>query len=185
MRKTFVAALLGTALGFSVAAHADTYEVDSDNSVIEFQYKQMGVNMKGSFANLQGSITFDEDAPESMAAQIELPLDTVDTGTEEADEELIKPEWFDMANHPVATFESTQVAAEADGQYTVDGVLQIKGESQELSFPVQVSHDDNGKLVFETEFEIDRGDFDIGSGSWSDPSIVSNEVKIKARVVSK
>ncbi|HLR30499.1 MAG TPA: YceI family protein [Paenalcaligenes sp.] len=185
MKKTAVAALFGVAFGLGAAAHADTYEVDSENSVIEFQYKQMGVNMKGSFANLQGSIVFDEAEPDKMAAQIELPLDTVDTGTEEADDELIKPEWFDMANHPAASFESTQVTPADTGEYTVDGVLQIKGETQELAFPVTVSHDDAGNLIFETEFEIDRGDFDVGSGSWSDPSIVSNEVKVKARVVSK
>lgn len=185
MNKIAIAALFGVAFSLGAAAHADTYKVDSENSVIEFQYKQMGVNMKGSFANLQGTITFDEAEPDKMAAQIELPLDTVDTGTEEADDELVKPEWFDMANHPAASFESTHVSPDDADEYTVDGVLQIKGETQELTFPVAVSRDDAGNLVFETEFEIDRGDFDVGSGSWSDPSIVSNEVKIKAKVVGK
>src|SRR5699024_7895696 len=73
MNKIAVAALFGVAFSLGAAAHADTYKVDSENSVIEFQYKQMGVNMKGSFANLQGTITFDEAEPDKMAAQIELP----------------------------------------------------------------------------------------------------------------
>lgn len=185
MKKTAVAALFGLALSLGAAAHADTYEVDSENSVIEFQYKQMGVNMKGSFANLQGTIVFDEAEPDKMAAQIELPLNTVDTGTEEANDELVKSEWFDMANHPAASFQSMQVTPTDADEYTVEGVLQIKGETQELVFPVTVSHDDAGNLIFDTEFKINRGDFDVGSGSWSDPSIVSNEVKVKVRVVGK
>ncbi len=185
MKKTLVAALLSTAFAFSAAVQAQTYEVDGQNSLVEFQYKQMGVTMTGRFADLQGTIIFDKEAPDRMSAQIQLPLDTVDTGTEEADEELVKPEWFDMAQHPTATFESVQISALKEDQYTVDGVLQIKGQTQELSFPVTVSHDESGKLVFEAEFAIDRGDFNIGSGSWSDPSLVSNEVTIKARVVSQ
>src|SRR5690625_7983125 len=90
-----------------------------------------------------------------------------------------------MANLHTATFETSAVSPAGDDDYTVKGVLQIKGETQALEFPVTVQQDDAGRLVFETEFEIDRGDFDVGSGSWSDPSIVSNEVKVKAHIVSK
>src|SRR5690625_6020453 len=98
MKQIAVAALLGAASTLATVAQADTYEIDSENSIVEFQYKQVGVNMKGNFANLQGTISFDQGAPDAMGAVIDLPLDTVDTGTDEADEELIKPEWFDMAN---------------------------------------------------------------------------------------
>src|SRR5690625_6859262 len=79
-----------------------------------------------------------------------------------------------MANLHTATFETSAVSPAGDDDYTVKGVLQIKGETQALEFPVTVQQDDAGRLVFETEFEIDRGDFDVGSGSWSDPSIVSD-----------
>src|SRR5690625_7267485 len=122
----------------------------------------MGVNMKGNFANLQGTITFDQEAPDAMGAVIELPLDTVDTGTDEADEELIKPEWFDMANHATATFETSADSPAGDEDYTVKGVLQIKGETQahELLFTVQQA--DAGRLVFERSSEIDRGDIEVG-----------------------
>src|SRR5690625_6047599 len=102
----------------------------------------MGVNMKGNYANLPGTITFDSEACDAMCAVIELPLDTVDTGTDEADEELIKPQWFDMANHPTATFETSAVSPAGDDDYTVKGVLQIKGETQALEFPVTVQQDD-------------------------------------------
>src|SRR5690625_7631531 len=107
MKQIAVAALLGAASTLATVAQADTYEIDSEDSIVEFQYKQMGVNMKGNFANLQGTITFDQEAPDAMGAGIELLVDTVATGTDEADEELIKPEWFDMANHPTATIETS------------------------------------------------------------------------------
>lgn len=186
MKKTATALLTGALFALSSPqVLADTYEVDAEQSQVEFFYKQMGVTMKGHFSGLQGSIDFDEDAPENMAAHIELPLASVDTGNAEANEELEKSEWFDTPAHPSATFESTQVTPDGANQYTVEGILQIKGETQALSIPVTVSTGDDGQLLFETEFEIDRSSFEIGSGSWSDPSIVASEVKIKASVVGK
>src|SRR5690625_5297189 len=185
MQRVARAARLGAASTVATVARAATYQRDSAHSIVELPYKQTGVNMHGTFANLQGTSSCDQEAPDAMGAVIELPLDTVDTGTDEADAEPIKPEWFDMANHPTATFETSAVSPAGDDDYTVKGVLQIKGETQALEFPVTVQQDDAGRLVFETEFEIDRGDFDVGSGSWSDPSIVSNEVKVKAHIVSK
>lgn len=186
MKKTAIALFTGTVFALSAApALAASYEVDGDQSQVEFLYKQMGVTLTGEFTGLQGTIEFDEAAPESMSARIELPLSGVDTGNDEANEELEKPEWFDMDAHPIASFESKQVSPAGDGQYTVAGVLAIKGETQELSIPVVVTTSDDGSMLFETEFEIDRGTFEIGSGTWSDPSIVANEVIIKASVVGK
>jgi len=186
MKKTALALLTGALFTLTgTQAVAATYEVDSERSQLQFFYKQMGVTMKGDFTGLQGVIEFDESAPEQMSAHIELPLDSVDTGNDEANEELEKSTWFDIAAHPTASFESSQVSPAAEDEYTVDGTLLIKGERQELSIPVTVTRNDEGGLVFETEFEIDRGTFAIGSGSWSDPSIVANEVKIKAVIVGK
>lgn len=185
MRKSFSALLAASVFAVGTWAHAATYEVDSESSEVIFYYKQMGVQLDGRFTGLSGNIDFDANDPDSMSAQIELPLSSVDTGNDEANDELEKPEWFDLNAHPTATFSSTQVTPADAGQYTVDGVLEIKGHTQTLSLPVNVQQMDNGVLLFETEFEIDRGTFEVGSGSWSDPSIVANEVKIKASILAQ
>lgn len=184
MIKTALALSMGALMIMSGSAWAATYKVDSEQSQLNFYYKQMGVGLKGEFQGLTGQIEYDVEQPSQMAATIELSLTSVDTGNVDANEELQKPEWFDLEAYPTATFNSIEVSPTGADSYQVNGQLSIKGESQALTIPVKVVQNDTGVLVFDTEFTIDRGDFAIGSGSWSDPSIVANEVIIKASIVA-
>lgn len=184
MKRTTLALSLGAAMLLGHTAGAATYEVDAEQSQLSFFYQQMGVGLEGGFQGLSGEIEYEVDQPEQMAARIELPLNTVDTGNDDANEELEKPEWFDLSAYPTASFVSNEVTPAGEGSYQVNGQLHIKGEDLELTIPVTVGENEAGALVFETEFSIDRSDFDIGSGTWSDPSIVANEVTIKAAIVA-
>lgn len=184
MKSTALALSMGAVMAFASTSWAATYEVDPEQSQLNFYYQQMGVGLDGEFQGLTGEIQYDIEQPEQMAALIELPLSSVDTGNDDANEELQKPEWFDLSVHPTASFTTNSVSPVGDDNYEVSGELLIKGERQTLTIPVTVSQNEAGALVFDTEFSINRNDFEIGSGSWSDPSIVANEVTVKASVVA-
>jgi len=160
-------------------ALAESYSrVDVQDSSITFTYRQMGVNLRGSFARFDGTLVFDAERPEEASAQIDVALESISTGLAEADVEVVKPTWFNIPVFPVARFESHAVRVlDEPGHFEITGALSIKGHTEEVVFPARFSAAD-GIGRFEGDLNIRRGDFSIGEGSWSRFNILANEVTV-------
>lgn len=180
-----ITASLVLSLGLLGAVSAAPYtEINAEDSQISFGYTQMGVSMEGNFSQVSASeFLFDPAKPEDAQVTLEIPLTSVNAGYDDANAELAKTEWLNLAEHPVATFESTAVQASGDNQYDVTGTLSIKGQSQEVTAPFTFTEDgDVG--IFEGSFSFQRADFAIGEGSWGDFSIVANDIQVNFHVVA-
>jgi len=81
---------------------------------------------------------------------------------------LASPDFFNVAEHPKATFEITSVTEltgdAAAATHEISGNLTIKGISKEITFPAKVSVND-GTFKAEADFNIDRTEWDIRYGS--------------------
>jgi hypothetical protein len=108
--KRIALALLASFAFAATTAHAVEYgEVQPDKSRIAFDYQQMGVAMQGTFGKFASALRFDPAAPQTASARIEVELASVDTGSEEGDDEVARKTWFDTKGFPVARFESSTV----------------------------------------------------------------------------
>jgi polyisoprenoid-binding protein YceI len=188
MNKRFLLPLALTAalgLGSLGAAHAAEYtSLDVEASRIAFGYSQMNVDMNGSFSEMKAAeFSFDPLRPEAAKVTIEIHLSGIDAGYEQANSELEKTEWLDLAAHPLARFESTEVQALGDMRYQVTGDLWIKGHTRRVTAPFTFK-EDGGAGVFEGSFTFQRADFGIGEGPWQDFSIVANDIEITFQVVA-
>ncbi|RZL02191.1 MAG: YceI family protein [Rubrivivax sp.] len=150
-------------------------------SEITFVAKQLGVPLDGRFKRFAAQVAFDPKAlPTSkIAFQIELGSVAVNA---DSDAELVKPEWFNTAKFPQATFQSSAIKALGGGRFDVAGKLAIKGNVRDLVVPVQLTQ--AGGLTTATgTFGIKRLDFKVGDGDWADPSVVANDVQVKFKLV--
>lgn len=187
MTQPLYAALLAGSLCLSAGlnAHAAAYQtLDTANSQIAFEYSQMGVKLDGQFRQFDGQLNFDPAALDSSKVVLKVALDSVDTGSPEADDELQDVRWFDIDAHPQAVFTSSQIRAVGAQQYEVTGTLQIKGREQ----PVQVLaalHAAGDGAIFTGSFVIKRGDFAIGEGSWSSYDVVANDITVNFRMSAR
>lgn len=173
------------ALGGLSGAHAVEYSIiDPDASRLAFTYRQMSVNMDGSFSQLQArQFSFDPSAPEAAHVVIEIPLAGIDAGYGEANAELKKSEWLNTAAHPVAKFESSKVEALGANRYAVTGQLSIKGKTREVTAPFTFSVK-GSTGIFDGVLSFSRADFAIGEGQWRDAGIVANDIQVKFHVVA-
>lgn len=176
MKKTLIAAAILSSTPLLSMATSYTAFVN-DQSVVNFNYEQMGVSLEGTFKEFDGSLSFDTDNPEAATVRIVIPLASVDTGSSEGDEEVAGKAWFNINEFPTASFESTQINALGDNNFDVTGTLTIKGNAKEVSFPATFS-EEAGQGHFKGEFTLQRGDFAIGEGTWSKYDIVANDVKV-------
>lgn len=181
MRFSTRIAFAAFALALTMPATANT--VDVARSQITFVSKQMGVPVEGRFSKFSASVDYDPKKPAAARAQIEVQLGSVDTGSSEADLEVAKKSWFNVAGFPNAKFGSTSVKALAADKLEVKGTLSIKGVSRELTFPVTVKTS-GGSSTFEGSFPILRLQYKIGEGPWSDTDTVADEVQIRFRIVT-
>ena len=172
--------VLGSALGFAIisATYAAEFNaIDASQSNINFKYQQMGVSMDGKFEKFDADISFAPENADQGSVKFQVELASVDTGTSDGNDEVVKNTWFNVNDFPVATFNSNKIEKTGDNNYLVSGVLNIKGNEIETQVPATFIPADNGGN-FTGEFTINRGDFNIGEGAWSTFEIVANPVII-------
>lgn len=165
------------------AACALAGSVDYTRSQISFVSKQMNVPVDGRFGRFVVQVAYDPKKPAASRAEIEVDLGSVDTGSAEADTEVAKKSWFNLAAFPSARFVSSSVKAVARDKLEVKGNLSIKGISREVTFPVTV-RTAGGISTFEGAFPLLRLQYKIGEGVWSDTETVADEVQVRFRIVT-
>lgn len=172
------------ALALTTAAQAAPYQaVQLDKSKISFSFKQMGVGMDGHFAKFNPQLSFDPAKPEQTKASIEIDLASIDTGSEEADQEVVGKSWFNTSAFPKAVFVAKQVKQTAPNVYEVLGTLTIKGRGREVKFAMK--HAPQGKLGLLTgSFTLQRADYAIGEGMWSKFDVVANDILVSFQITA-
>lgn len=148
----------------TTALGAGTWAIDPVHSTIGFSVRHLMVSkVRGTFDDFTGAITVGEDGTASVTAEIAVA--SVNTRNEQRDAHLRASDFFDVDNHPVATFTSTGVRADGDG-YALDGELTIKGRAKPVSLELEFSGTNPGMghgevAGFEASVVLNRKDFGI------------------------
>lgn len=165
-----------------IASAAEFKQVQANESSVTFGYKQMGVAMEGTFAKFTAQANFDPAKLAKAQARIEIDLADIDTGVEEANDEVKGRLWFNTRAFPTASFVSTGVKPLGGNRFEAAGKLTIKGKTLDVIAPF--SFEANGaRGIVDGTFTIGRLDYNIGEGIWADVSAVANEVRIKFHLV--
>ncbi|MBA3995584.1 MAG: polyisoprenoid-binding protein [Candidatus Accumulibacter sp.] len=182
---TLLAAVLAAVcLGAAGSAAAVEFgQVQAEKSTLTFVSKQMGVAVDGKFRKFATTLSFDPAKPTQGSARLDLDMASIDAGSKDANDEVVGKAWFNVKEHPQASFVSTSVKALGGDRYEAAGKLTIKGKTQDVKAPFTFRQD-GGNGIFDGYFTLKRLDFAIGDGAWSDTSAVANEVQIKFHVVA-
>lgn len=174
-----LAAFLAPAAGDGYAQRVTA--VDLDKSTIAFVLKQMNVPVEGKFGKFSVQLAFDAAKPGEGRVQVQLDLASIDTGSEEANDEVKGKGWFDVKSYPTARFVSSAVKSLGAARYELAGKLTIKGRTKDVVAPFTFKPVGQG-AVFDGAFVLKRLDYAIGEGVWSDTDTVANEVQVKFRI---
>ena len=162
-----VAALQGAqAAGFQ--------SVVPEKSSVTFSYKQMGVAMDGKFKTFGAQVNFDPAKADKATGRLDIDLASIDTGSSEADQEVVGKAWFNVPAYPKASFVLQSLKQTAPGQYEATGQLSIKGQTRELRTPLKLQ----APSTLTGSFVLKRADFGIGEGMWAKFDVVANEITV-------
>ncbi|RVV98988.1 cytochrome [Mesobaculum littorinae] len=134
-----------------------------DTGRIGLGVEQFGSRVEGSFADWTARIAFDPDAaPEDMGeveVQIAIPSLTLGSVTDQA----LGPDYFAAESFPTAIFDARIERGTEDETYVARGTLTLKGAEIPVALPFTLDiQGDTARMTGQTE--LDRRDFDIGSG---------------------
>ncbi len=142
------------------------YVIDPSHSTIGFTARHaMVTKVRGHFGDVEGSAHVDTQTPANSSVTITMQAASVNTGNEQRDGHLRTPDFFDIENHPQATFVSTNV--ERDGtEWHITGDLTINGVSKSLTIPFEETGSakdpyGNIRVGFEGATTINRTDWGL------------------------
>lgn len=165
---------------------------DVAHTEINFSVKHFFTPVTGSFEDYEISLDYDAENPEDSRVEVRINVASVNTGNEERDAHLRTGDWFEADTHPYMTFKSTSVRQVDEGRLIATGALTIKGISHQVDLPIdllgrQMIPAQMQKMLggtkevasFKASTSIDRGDFEVGTGSWAATMVVGSQIDIE------
>ncbi len=141
-----------------------TWNIDPVHSQIGFTVRHLMVSkVRGTFDDFTGQITIGEDGTASVVADIK--VESVSTRNAQRDEHIRSGDYFGVADHPVATFRSTEVRSKGS-DYVLTGEFTLRGITREIELDLEFMgvHPGMGQgpvAAFEATTTINRKDFGI------------------------
>jgi polyisoprenoid-binding protein YceI len=165
------------------SAGAKTFAFDpSTGSKIEWVGSKVTGKHEGGFRDFKGVVQVDPTAPEKGKVDVEIDATSLYTDSDKLVGHLKTADFFDVANHPKATFTTTDVKKGAD-RWTITGNLTLRGITKSVTFPAKVNVSDGGVDV-DAEFAINRKDFDMKYAGKAD-DLIRDDVAVKLTIRSK
>jgi len=164
------------------------WTIDPGHAEVGFVGRHFGLTkVRGRFTRVEGAVTFAAE-PSRSTVEVTIDMASVRSGDRARDDHLRSPDFFDVEQHPTATFRST--SATVDGtRATVVGDLTIKGVTRAVRLDVVVvgQADDpwgNRRAVLSAQGTINREDWGL---TWNmvleaGGLLVSREIRLEIEV---
>jgi polyisoprenoid-binding protein YceI len=163
---TGLVAIAAAPLPAAAGPLSGTYTLSPANVDTGFSVRVLGGKpVTGQFKTVSGKMTLDQARPERSRVKVTVDLTSVSTGNDKVTGFLKSSAMFDVANHPVATFQSTRVRITGSDTAEVDGVLSLRGQTKRTSLTVKITGNGaNGRVGFEVNGGFFRSFYGMEAG---------------------
>jgi polyisoprenoid-binding protein YceI len=165
--------IFSIALLFSGGDKVITYNADTSASTITWIGKKVtgehngAINLKDASFDLKEGVLVGGNFTIDMATMVSLDLEG--EWKQKLEGHLKSDDFFGVEKFPTATFVITRSVPKGPGKYKVVGDITIKGVTEQIQFPVDVT-EENGQITGTAKVTIDRSKLNVryGSGSFFD-----------------
>ncbi|MGN6730035.1 MAG: YceI family protein [Rhodanobacteraceae bacterium] len=164
-----------------LAAHAREWKVDAAHSTLTFTGTYQGESFEGRFKRFDAKVNYDPGDLAHANFDVMVDIASVDTANTERDQALPGKAFFDTAQFPRAHFVTTRFRKATNGQVLADGTLSLRGISKPVTLAVKFAQAGSGATL-EVDTTLRRLDFGIGTGDWSDTSMIGNGVTVRGHL---
>lgn len=157
-----------------------TYALEKTHAYITLSYLHQGFSRPViRWTDWDSTLNWNAENPAESSVTASVPIANVDTGVAVFDDHLVSSDWFNAAEFPTATFQSTSLTKTSANTGTMTGDLTIMGTTKPLTLDVTFNKggtDFRGKIRigFSAKGQLLRSDWGLGKYA---PS-TSDEVEI-------
>lgn len=164
------------------APTGSTLRFSNDGSTIGFTGSKVTGSHDGTFGEFSGEVSLSPDGVEASRVSLTIQMASLEADAARLTTHLRSADFFDVANIPTSTFESTSITAGGEGEatHTVAGNLTMHGQTRAIRFPATITVGD-GVVDARAEFSIDRTDFGITYPGMQD-DLIRNDVVIRFNI---
>ena len=152
-------------------------------TVLTFTATQIGQPFTGKFGAVSGTLILDPADLASAKLTASVDLAPIDAGDAQRNAALPGEDWFDVAAHPRASFKSRKFVHQDGHKFQVTGMLSIKGIERQVTIPFSMTPEGDGARI-KGSFTINRGDFNVGEGSWATGQWVGLDVTVSINALA-
>jgi polyisoprenoid-binding protein YceI len=150
------------------AISAETYVIDESHTSVIFGVSHLGYSYTyGRFNKAKGGYVLDREKPNASQIQFAINAASLDTNDQKRDAHLKGPDFFNVKEFPVISFQSTAIAVEKTPKgtlYNVTGNMTIHGVTKKVTLPLKKMGEGKGpagnfRTGFHLETSLKRSDF--------------------------
>ncbi len=165
-------------------AIATDWQLVAAESSIEFSGTQTDIAFSGKFNRFSADISFDPADPSNAFVKAEVDLASAFTDDTQRDTALPQEDWFFISSFPRAIFEAKEFQHNGDNRYNVTGALTLRGVEKTVTLPIHLKIDGD-RAEMRSKINLNRADFGIGSGPWSEGKWVGLNVAVSLHIVAE
>ena len=166
------------------------WALDATHSEVQFKVKHLMIStVTGSFTKFEASVETDGDDFATAKIKFSAEVNSITTNNEQRDGHLKTNDFFDSANHPQLTFESTKMEKMDAENFKLHGNFSIKGNAKPVVLNIEfggIAKDPwgNTRAGFTINGKINRQDFGLTFGAVTETGslVVSNDVNLHANM---
>lgn len=166
------------------------WALDPTHSELQFKVKHLMIStVTGQFNQFNGIVETKENDFTTAKIDFTAEVNSISTNNEQRDAHLKNSDFFDAPNHPQLTFKSEKLAKDDNDEYTLFGMLTMRGTSKRIKLDVEfggITQDPwgNTRAGFTVTGKINRQDFGISFGAVTETGgiLLGDEIKIIANV---
>lgn len=162
------------------------WAIDPTHSEITFKVKHLVIStVTGSFNSFDGTLEAENYTLENAQISFAADINSIDTNNSDRDTHLKSDDFFNAAEFPKMTFESTSFTKTGDDEFKLIGNLTIRGNTKEIALNATyggtvVDPYGQTKAGFEVAGKILRKEFALKWNAITEAGsvVVSDEVKL-------
>jgi polyisoprenoid-binding protein YceI len=163
--------------GAQAGTFTGSWLIDPAHSSVGFSVRHLMSRVRGRFREVEGHVVIGPSLRDCRTSA-SMPVDSIDTGVPQRDDDLRSGRFFDAEHHPDLSFASRAVEEDADGALTVVGDLTIRGTTHQVRLQAAfLGFDETGlagepRIGFTARTTIRRSDFGVGERAVEGSKIV-------------
>lgn len=152
-------------------ANAADYVIDTDggHAFVNFKFRHLGLSiLTGTFEKLEGEFSWDPESASDSSVSITIDTRSLNSYHAERDRHMRGDKYLDTEEYPRASFVSTRVEDQGEGDMVIHGDLTLRGVTREVAIEAHRIGEGNDpwgdyRAGFEGYVTLDMRDYGVNS----------------------